>query len=117
MYRHICTYSSSPTMRIMHTFLKTAYVRFRLPSLVERAHIPWESISARLPVSPLYPCLPPTPHRPSRSSALFPPVHGSAPLPVPSRGCCTFFGTVHCVPPLRGVKWREAEWSGAAICL
>lgn len=63
----------------MHTFLKTAYVRFRLPSLVERAHIPWESISARLPVSPLYPCLPSAPHRPSRSSALFPPVHGDRP--------------------------------------
>lgn len=97
-----CIYDGGLTRQgNMLTFLKTAYVHFRLPSLVERAHIPRESISARLPVSPLHPCLPQSliDHL-SFSCSLFPPVHGFTPSLILSHGCCTFFGTVHCVPPL-----------------
>lgn len=70
--------------RNIHTFLKTAYVHFRLPSLVERAHIPRESISARLPASPLRPCLPQSliDHL-SFSCSLFPPLHRFTPSPPP----------------------------------
>lgn len=99
----------------MHTFLKTAYVHFRLPSLVERAHIPRESISARLPASPLRP-LPPVFPQPlidhlSFSYSLFPPAHGFTPSLILSHGCCTFFGTPCTgVPPLGGP--RSAERSG-----
>lgn len=98
----------------MHTTsLKTAYVRFRLPSLVERAHIPRESISARLPVSPLHsPIFPRPPHRPPRSPASsF--LHGTRICPVPRSLIYTSSwvlhllqgGTVHHrVPPLRAER-------------
>lgn len=111
--------------RNIHTFLKTAYVHFRLPSLVERAHIPRESISARLPAFPLHPCLLPSPSSTiSRSPApsflryidLLPP-----PL------THTFSWVLHllqyraqCTTPCTewsGVQRREAEWSGAAVRL
>lgn len=101
----------------MHTFLKTAYVHFRLPSLVERAHIPRESISARLPVSPLHPCLPqPLIDHLSFSCSLFPPLHGFTPLLILSHGCCTFFGTVHRVPPLVQRERSKEERSGMERC-
>lgn len=67
--------------------LKNGIRTLRLPSLVERAHIPRESISARLPVSLPYslPCLLPRPliSRSRLSRSLFPPAaHGSAPSPI-----------------------------------
>ncbi|XP_036140398.1 uncharacterized protein LOC114255342 [Monomorium pharaonis] len=102
----------------MHMFLKTAYVHFRLPSLVERAHIPRESISARLLASPLIPPVFPTPHRPSLalplplSSAtwIYPPhsyfLMGATPSSVP----CTVYH------PLRRVEWSKPERSGMERC-
>jgi hypothetical protein len=102
----------------MHTSLKTAYVRFRLPSLVERAHIPRESISARLPVSLPYVLLssPGPPSTTSLSRFLFPPRYMD-PAPVPRYLIYTSSwvlhllqgGTVHHrVPPLRGAARNGA---------
>lgn len=106
-----------------YAFLKTAYVHFRLPSLVERAHIPWESISARLPVSLLYTPVPlPLPLRPSSTISLIRSLSSGTricPLAyILSRVLHLLRYRVLCIPPLRGVKQREAaRRSSAAICL
>lgn len=115
----------------MHTFLKTAYVHFRLPSLVERAHIPRESISARLPASPLRPpCLPPAPHRPSLVF-LLPLSSGTRIHPLTHtfsrvlhflrhtvHRCTTPWGSAECGAVRSGARGEEErERSGAAVRL
>lgn len=106
--------------RNMHTFLKTAYVHFRLPSLVERAHIPRESISARLPAFPLHPCLPqPLIDHLSFSRSLFPPLHRFTPSPSHSyflMGCAPSSVPCTVYHPLYRVEWSTAERSGMERC-